>query len=70
MNNSNYLLCTQSFKVFVGALRYIKYLLEGLPNEKDLPIQIGLLMVVTWLRNSMEDIVNLDVVFLKTAKEI
>lgn len=27
-------------------------------------------MVVTWLRNSMEDIVNLDVVFLKTAKEI
>lgn len=46
LNDSNYLLWDQSFKVFVGAWKNIMHLLEAPQNKKILPIQTGLLMTV------------------------
>lgn len=42
INDENYLLWSQIFRVFVGVQRIIRYFLDGLPNTKDHSILIGL----------------------------
>lgn len=53
LNENNYLLWTQSFRVFVGTQRIIKHLFESLSNEKDLSMQINFLMIVVQLLGSL-----------------
>lgn len=73
LNESNYLLLSQSFQIFIGAQNKLKHLLEDPPAS----IESGYTdwrsreyYVTAWLLNSMVEKVSCGVIFLKTAKKM
>ena len=73
LNGSNYLLCTQTFRIFIGAQNKLADLLQAPPAATD-PTYVtwltGDYFVMTWLLNSLEEEISGSVMFLTTAKEM
>ena len=73
LNDSNYLLWVQAFRMFIGVQNKLAHLLQSSLATTDLTYAIWLsgdYCVMIWLLNSLEEKISSNVMFLTIAKEM